>query len=200
LKTIFRSLFLFALVTLLVHPASAQKNKSAPEKGGQEYGNQALIDNDFILKNALVFKDIRGQLRKYESVYRDAIKKEEKELRRADEELARQRTILSPEAFNDKRKQFQERLIGLQKKVQRSKQVIAKTQNEAIRKVEKKVNGIIAAYAKEKNIVIIFRKNLLVFAHGALDISKDILKRLDKAMPSLKVPNPESPETKPKKK
>ena len=58
-----------------------------------------VIDINMIIRDAKAFNSIREQISKYKEVYQAEIQKEEEALRNANQELARQRTLLSAEAF-----------------------------------------------------------------------------------------------------
>ena len=147
----------------------------------------AIIDIDAIRLHAAVVKDIRSQIVKFRKVYQATIQKEEEELRNANQELARKRAILSPEAFSEERRKFERRLADVQRMVQARKQDLDKAQGDAMSKVEGILNGIVLEMAKEKGFDLILRKSQTVLGAKSLHITKEVLKRLDKKLPSLKL-------------
>ncbi|MCC7045724.1 MAG: OmpH family outer membrane protein, partial [Alphaproteobacteria bacterium] len=58
----------------------------------------AVVDVDKIRENASAAKSVRDQLVKQQSAYQDEIAKTENELRNGEQDLNKQRTVLSPEA------------------------------------------------------------------------------------------------------
>ncbi len=169
---------LFGIMVLFVAlPAAAQ---DAPIK-------IAIIDIDAIRLHAAVVKDIRSQIVKFRKVYQDTIQKEEEELRNANQELARKRAILSPEAFSEERRKFERRLADVQRMVQTRRQDLDKAQGDAMSKVEGTLNGIVLEMAKEKGFDLILRKSQTVLGAKSLHITKEVLERLDKKLPSLKL-------------
>lgn len=173
----FSRLLLCAMVLFVALPADAQ---NAPIK-------IAIIDIEAIRLHAAVVKDIRSQIVKYRKVYQAMIQKEEEELRNANQELARKRAILSPEAFSEERRKWEQRLADVQRMVQTRKQDLDKAQGEAMSKVEGVLNGIVLELAEEKGLNLILGKNQTVLAAKSLHITKEVLKRLDKKLPSLKL-------------
>ena len=61
---------------------------------------------------------------------------------------------------------------------------------EAVKKVEAVLNKIITDVANEQSLGLILRKNQTVLVANELDITPHVLKRLDTALPSLKVSDP----------
>lgn len=172
-----RRLLFGAMVLFMALPAAAQ---DAPLK-------IAIIDIEAIRLHAAVVKDIRSQIVKYRKVYQATIQKEEEELRNANQELTRKRAILSPEAFAEERRKFERRLAVVQRMVQTRKQDLDKAQGDAMSKVEGVLNGIVVELAQEKGLNLILRKNQTVLGAKSLHITKVVLERLDKKLPSLKL-------------
>ena len=169
-------------------PAAAQQ--PAADKDVITLLNMAVIDTEVIRRNSRAFKDLRAQIAKYRKAIRADIQKEEEVLRGANEELARKRAILAPETFAEERRQFEERLVQVQRTVQKRKKDLERVAAEAVKKVEAVLNKIITDVANEQSLGLILRKNQTVLVANELDITPHVLKRLDTALPSLKVSDP----------
>ena len=77
----------------------------------------AVVDFQLILRESVAAKAIREYIEEKQRQYREQIKSKEDELRLAQEELARQRTILSPEAYAQRESDFQKRVEAVQREV-----------------------------------------------------------------------------------
>ena len=181
---------LCALVILasLTGPAAAQQPDA--DKDVITLLNMAVIDTEVIRRNSKAFKDIGAQIVKYRKAIQADIQKDEEALRSANEELARKRAILAPETFAEERRRFEERLVQVQRTVQKRKKDLERVAAEAVEKVEAVLNKIINEVAKEQSLGLILRKNQTVLVAKELDITPHVLKRLDTALPSLKVSDP----------
>ena len=169
-------------------PAAAQQPEA--DKDVITLLNMAVIDTDVIRRNSMAFKDIGAQIAKYRKAIQADIQKDEEALRSANEELARKRAILAPETFAEERRQFEERLVQVQRTVQKRKKDLDRVAAEAVKKVEAVLNKIITDVAKEQSLGLILRKNQTVLVAKELDITPYVLKRLDTALPALKVSDP----------
>lgn len=183
----------------LTVPALAQQAQPAKGEGekklqkGQIVEVQipvAVLDVQRILIDALAVKNIREQITKYGTKFEVEIEKERKEIRTENQELARQRTILSPEAFAEKRRKFEQRVVKVQRLVQQRQRELDISRNEAMIVVNKAYTGIVSKIANERNLAVILRKNQTAYAVTSLDITKEVLSRLDKKMPTVKVSKP----------
>ena len=151
----------------------------------------AVINIEFIRVKAKVAKDIRSQMSEYRKAFREDVENEEQQIRTANDELAKRRPILSPEAFSEERKQFELRLIKIQRRVQERKQALDRSQSVAFKKVQEMLNEIIFKVAQDHNLTLILKSNQVVFWAQALDITKAVLEQIDKQLPSVKVAEPE---------
>jgi len=150
----------------------------------------AILNLNAIRQEALVIKDIKAQLAQYRNGFEAEIKNEEKQLREANQEMAKKRTILTPEAFSQERKKFEQRVVAVQNLVQQRKQELRKVQKKAMIKVEIKINEIIAAMATKQNIDLVLKRSQTIMVDRSLEITKEVLEQLDKAMPKLQITKP----------
>ena len=171
------------------NPAVAQEPPQKPAETSYSYINVAVIDIDEIRRKASVVKDIREQIGKFRNAFQADIQKEEEVLRNADKELARKRTILSPDAFAEERRKFQQSVVEVQRLVQKRKQELDSAMANAMRKVELTLTGIVTDMAKKKKLTLILRKEQTVLAAPSLSITKEVLRMVEEKMPSLKIPD-----------
>ena len=182
----------------LTLPALAQQ--APPAKGEGEKKLQkgeievqipvAIIDVQVILVDAKAVKNIREQIAKFGTQFEEEIEKERNKIRTANQELARQRTILSPEAFAEKRRKFEQRVVKVQRLVQQRQRELDKSRNEAMIVLNKAYTEIVWKIAKELNLAVILRKNQTAYAVPSLDITRKVLTRLDEKLPTVKVSKP----------
>ncbi len=186
-------------IVLFAAPVMAQqKSQPAKAKPTKQAGSQmlsiqipfAVLDVQRILRNAKAVKSIRDQITAYGTNFEKEIEKEREKLRKANQELARQRAILAPEAFAEKRREFEQRVVEVQRLVQQRQRELDKSRSVAMAKVNKSYIDIISKLAKGRKLFMIFRKAQTAFAAPALDITKEVLALLDKKQPTVKVDKP----------
>lgn len=174
---------------VVASPALAQEKAAAPAaQGGKPLMIKvAILNVEEILRKASVAKSIREQIKKQSTEFQAHIQKEEEQLRAADQELTRKRSVLSQEAFNEERKKFQEKLADVQRRLQDRRRDYEKADAEAMKKVQDVLNDIVKDLAKEENITMTMRSEALIFWAKPLDMTEEVLKRLDAKMPSITV-------------
>ena len=135
----------------------------------------AVLDYQRLLRDSSSAVDIKAQIARQRQIYQSDITKQEQELRDADQELARQRTILAPEAFAQKRRQFEERVAGIQQSVQARKRDLDRAYDFGIKQVQQALVGIITELAEERGFNLILSRQQIVYADKALDISDEVI-------------------------
>ena len=110
LTSVFFAVLLFAPV--LAHAADAPKIKPPVT---------AVIDIQRILKESTAAQTVRTQLEDRRGKLRDEFAKLETELRGAEQELERQRSVLSADAFDEKRQAYERRVADAQRKADSSR-------------------------------------------------------------------------------
>lgn len=178
------------VAALGVLPAQAQQAKSGQ---GSDAGivRMGVINLEEIDQKAALFKNIRAQMEQYRMSFQTAIKSEEDELRKADKELARQRAILSAEAYAEERRKFEKNVVDFQRQAQQRKQSLNVVYNKALVEAQGHLKKIVEQYAQENNIALVLRSDTVAYYLKGLDMTGIILERLDKAVPTIKVPKPE---------
>ena len=152
----------------------------------------AVLDTQKILRNSTAAAGIRDQVKQQRAIYQDEFAQQERELRAAEEELARQRTILSSEAFALKRRECAARVAAVERGVETRKRELDQAYGTGIKQVERALAGIITELAKERGFNLVLSRTrvqaVVLYADGALNISDEVLLRLNKRLPSVKVP------------
>lgn len=148
----------------------------------------AVIDSQRVNREAAALKNARQQLEQYRFNFQSEIAKEEEKLRAEEQEIARQRSVLAPEAFEQKRQAFQGRVVELQKRIQERSQSLEKMLNGVREQVTVQVIEILKGLATERGFnMVLDRAQVQIFIGDSIDITPEVLKRLDQRLPTVKV-------------
>ena len=152
----------------------------------------AVLDYQFVMREATAAKDVRRQIQTYRAEYQKSIAAEEAGLRDEEQSLKRQRTVLSAEAFADKRREFERRVVDMRRRVQDRTRSLDRSYNVAMAELQKAVVPIVKQLTDEKGFNIVVDKSQVLFAKRALDITDVVLRELDAQIPRVKVPAPQN--------
>lgn len=152
----------------------------------------AVIDMQRIMQESKAVQSIQQQINQQRSQYQSELSNKEKELREADEALARQRTILSSEAFKKKRQELEQRIGELQRDIRTRKKELDQNYGEAMEKVQNRLIQIVQEIASDRNVDLVLNKATLVLVRPQMEITDIALKRLNRQLSSVNVPNPQN--------
>ena len=148
-----------------------------------------VVDLNEITRKSLMSKDIARQIDSKRRAFRDEIKNEEEKLRSDNDELQKQRVLLSPEALQEKFRALQQRQTALQRKVQQRNQEFIRLRSFATREFEKeRVKAVMDVTKKHKFTLVIRRREVVVRA-DFLDITGLVLETLNKRKTKFNIPD-----------
>ncbi len=150
----------------------------------------AFLDSQKILRDSIAAASIRKQIDAYRATYRSEIAASEKQLRHDEDELKRQRPILSAEAFATKRRSFEDSVGKVQRIVQDRTRMLDRSFGVAMREVDGAIKKIVSGLTSEYGFNIVVERRQILFAHRDLDITKAVLEKLNATLPDIKVPTP----------
>ncbi len=152
--------------------------------------NIAVVDIQRIMRESSATKSITTQIEAQRISYQQQITKQENDLRNAEQELNKQRTIISPEAFAERRRAFEQRVGNLQRDVQNRKRELDKSLNGATITVQNALRDIIGALVTERKYTLILIKSQTAYNAPEMEVTEEVLKRINAKLPSVKVPPP----------
>ena len=150
----------------------------------------AIVDMKAVRQKSSAMESVREQISKYRSGFQSQIQQEEDQLRAANQELARQRSILSADAFAQERENFKTRLAEVQRLVQKRRQELDQLRDAAMVDVQSTLNRVIADIANERGIVLVLRRDQTILVALPLDITDEVVEKLNKKIPNVVVPPP----------
>jgi outer membrane protein len=154
--------------------------------------NVAILDVQSVFQNAAAVKSIQVTMRTYIEAYRAGTQREEEEIRAAQQELARKRESLSEEQYEAERRKLEQRLLEAQARVQERKRGLDETQQQGMHAVQMALNSIVTEIANEQNLTLILRKEQTVLNATALEITDEVLNRLNARLPTIDIASPRS--------
>ena len=178
--------WLSAILGILMATNVMAQNTAKPSASKVRHSQILILNLLDVRRSSTAVKHIREQIAVFRKGFQVDIEREEKALRSANQGLVKKRTILSPEAFAKERREFEQRVVKVQKLVQKRKQQLDKAKIEAMLRVEQHMNGIVSDIAKKRQASLVLRRSDIVLAARNLDITSIVLKRLNKEL--IKVP------------
>lgn len=172
--------FLLCLSFVLLAPTFAAAQDATA-------GQIAIIDIKKILNESKATKGIQEQIEGQRKKVQADVTKQEEALRAEDKKLAEQRSVLSAEAFAAKQKTFKEKVLKAQKEVQDHRGKLETAYNKALASVQEVLIETLKEMAKKRGFKAVIPAAHVAYYDDSLDITNDVLKKLDEKLPSVKV-------------
>lgn len=142
----------------------------------------AVVDVQEIIKESTAAKNIRDQIEKKRTAYQAEINKRETDLNKKHQELSKQQSVLSKEAFDKKLQDFDTKVSEVQRDVQDKRAKLDQAYMNAVTEIQQSVEAIISDIAAEKGFLLAVPTSQILYAKENLDISDEVLKRLNQRL------------------
>ncbi len=174
-------------VLVLALIAVTQVGTIRADDAAQPSLRMAVVDFGAIRRNAAAAQAIRAQMERYVVSYQSDIEKEELELRDAQQQLDQKRAGLAADAYSAELRKWEDAVSEAQRRFLRRRQEMERARADAWQRVNQQVDQIIKTMAIERNLDIIIRRDQAVHVSPRLEITEEVLRRLDRDMPSAQV-------------
>ena len=145
------------------------------------------LDFKYILNESEAGKKAQDFLKKKLDNGFKELKNKEKKLQEEEKKIIEQKKLIKPEEYKSKVVSLRKDVSNLQKERNKLLEEVSKQRSKARSQLLKNLNPIIEEYMKEKKIRIVIDKKSLLLADQNLDITKDILDRLNKKLKSVNI-------------
>ena len=145
------------------------------------------LDFKYILNESLAGKDAQLKLKDKLNNGINSLAKKEKSIQEEEKKLISQKKILKADEYKNKVQELRSKVAELQKQRNKLLQGVSDQRAKAKTKLLKNLNPIIKEYMKEKKIRMVLDKKSLLLADENLNITKDIIDRLNNKLKSIKI-------------
>lgn len=181
-------IILFCLAISLV---SSQNANAEPTES--KYAVVGVVNLLQIQSEAKVYQDIRKKRDTYLEKYKEEIAKKEQEFRKTDQEIAKEYKGGGSDGLDKKKDVFVKQLMDFQSKVQKRRENVGEAFIKATTKVQMEVLApIIEEVASEKGANIVLNNAQIIFFAPSMDMTAEVLKRLDNKISTAEFPNPDN--------
>lgn len=150
----------------------------------------AIVDVQRILQESLAAKSVQKQLEAQRSKFQNEIEGEENGLRQAEQELAKERNRLAAQAYSDREQELHQRFSTVETHVQERRKALDQAFTDSMNAVRDALLEVVDKAAHEHGANIVIVKQQALWVDRPLDITDEVLKRLDQKLPKVDVAMP----------
>lgn len=144
-----------------------------------------VIDTQQVYREAIAMKGLQQQLDLQRSTYLDQLRNEEKAIREADQELAKQRGALAADVFADKRRKLEERMVTAQRDLQERKRELDRRFSRGMARLQSVLVQIAQEIAQGRKADLVIEKSAVVLVRPELEITREVLSELNRRLPEI---------------
>jgi len=152
----------------------------------------AVIDLQKVRRDSIAVQALSKRIAEQKTHHQDELRAQERALRDADQELSRQRSILSPEAYANKRGDLERRIASLQREARARKRALDKLFAQGMAQVQAELTEVAKEIAKEWGLDLVLTKTTVVLVKPKFELTQEVLRRLNARMPDLPPIQPEN--------
>lgn len=147
----------------------------------------AIIDVQRILQESLAAKSIQKQLESQRAKFQGETESEENNLRQSEEELTKLREKSDAHTYADREQQLRQRFLAVERHVEARRKVLDQAFTESMNSVRAALLEIVDGVAHEHSANLVLVKQQALWVDKPLDVTDEVLDRLNKKMPQLAV-------------
>lgn len=148
----------------------------------------AVVDHQRIMRDSKAARSIQQQLEARRKLYLEQLAKEEQRLNEVGKDLARQRGVLAAEVFAAKRKEYEEAVQALQRASNERRRQLDEALAAANNQVRQALKEVVDELAETRGFNLVLPAGAVLLFSPKIDITEEVMARLDKKLPSVKVP------------
>lgn len=149
--------------------------------------NLGVLDIEKVAKDAKAVSDIQSKVSKKQEEYQKSINKKQTDLEAEQKKLEAKKNLLTKEAFEKEQVAFAKKIDELKEFVDKRQASLKKASTSGMEKVNEEMKDIVAAIAKEKQLDAIVPSSQVVYAIDSMDITDEVVKRLNKKVTKVSV-------------
>jgi len=153
----------------------------------------AIVDMQKLQDESTAYKGLVKQRDKYVAELKAEVSKEETSLRKMEQDINKERSILTQEELNKKIETFRTKMMEFQQKVQAKQEAIYKSFMDAGLKIQNEaLNPAVAEIAEKKGANMITGSSQMMQFAPEFDITEEVIKLMNKKLPKVTMAKPNS--------
>ncbi|OJX81003.1 OmpH family outer membrane protein [Magnetospirillum sp. 64-120] len=177
-------------VALLVSGSALAQ--TAPAKGVAAPAIIVIVDAARVQRESTAGKGLAAERERYQQTYNTEFETARKQLQAAEQDLAKQRSSLAPDVFQEKVRTLNARIAEFQRQYQGAVRALDKSTATASNDLQKAVVGVTSEVASEAGAGLVLHKQQVFLHDERMDITAQVIERLNKRLSSIPFPVPEA--------
>lgn len=149
-----------------------------------------VVDTNRVQRDSTAGRAVATEREKYQQGFNSQFESTRKELQAAEQDLARQRSGLANDEFQDKVRALNSRVADFQRRYQGAVRALDKSTSQAGNELQKAIIEVTGEVASEMGAGLVLHKQHVFLHDERMDITNTIIERMNKRYPTLAFPPP----------
>ena len=150
-------------------------------------GKIAIVNYAKIESDSSVTKNITEQIQKKQDELQKEVQEIQADVQAKVEDLEKSASVLTAKALEQKKSNLQKELLQTDEQLKAKAQKLENVKNKTLLDLNEQIKTIVAEIAKKQGYDFILSENSAVYFDDKYDITDDVLKTLNKRVPSVKI-------------
>ncbi len=188
----FKFLIYFLILSLPTLNVFSQDKTNSDEKKKiiSEYSKVGVVDMRKILNESTAYQGVVEQFEDIRRKQRNRMTKKEDELRDEENNLFKQKNIISKEAYSKKLKDLTNKVNLLKKETNEEIKKYEITFEKATMKIQSSLVDVLAKIANDKQLDLVLAKDQVLLVGKDIDLTDESIGKLNEILPKLKFDAP----------
>lgn len=188
----FKFLIYFLILSLPTLNVFSQDKTNSDEKKKiiSEYTKVGVVDMRKILNESTAYQGVVEQFEDIRRKQRNRMTKKEDELRDEENNLFKQKNIISKEAYSKKLKDLTNKVNLLKKETNEEIKRYEITFEKATMKIQSSLVDVLAKIANDKQLDLVLAKDQVLLVGKDIDLTDESIGKLNEILPKLKFDAP----------
>ncbi len=149
--------------------------------------NIAILDIKKIISESIAAKKASQKIKSKLSEYQLEIDLKSSKLKKEQDKLLEQASLLTQEAMQNKQAEFVKKIKALELEVNKKKENLDKINISVISEIEKNIDIIVQKIALDKDINLVFSKSEIILTREVEDITEKVTEELNTKLTEIKI-------------
>ena len=149
--------------------------------------NIAVVDTKKVLQLSQAMKQVEQAVSGRRNQSQQEFRQKEQNLLAANQELVRQKSILAPEVFAQKRADIDQKAAIIRSQAKERNSSLNKLRSSGLKQIKKHLDLVIKQIVESRGFDLILSKNTIVYSKNNLDITDEVIQKLNASLPAVSI-------------
>ncbi len=149
--------------------------------------NFYVVDHDRLMNESVAAQKVRADIEKKRQAFQAELDQQERLLRQEEEDLTKRERELTEQEFSKRRMEFTKKVSKVHEKVAERRAQLEHAIQEARTQIIDEIADIVAELCEQRGVQAVFPKAAVVYAKASLDVTEEVLKRLNTQLSEVKI-------------